>query len=370
MTNFLFITTSRADYGILSCLIKIFQKNNENYGILVTGTHLSQKYGYSLASIQSDNVNIVDVIDIGSGKIEIYDEIQNIYKFLPSSLEKIQPKVIIILGDRYEMIPVAHIANLMHIPIIHFHGGEITHGAFDESFRHSLTKLSHMHFTSHLEYKERVIQLGENPINVYNYGSLSVNDIVSTYATLKLSKQKYLSRKNIIIIYHPVTNEEDDFSIIDLVFLMQSLSNKTLYFFTPNNDPGRDEIYDDLKSIKNLELVDNLTRSEYLTLLSNAYFIIGNSSSGIIEAPAFRVPTINIGNRQSGRLTSASIINCANIREIADAIEIISSSNFIAKVISMEIPYYKVNGNYKIYLEIKNNFPKSTKKYFYDGVIK
>jgi len=361
----LFITTTRADYGILSNLIKIFHHNNEVFKILVSGTHLNEEYGLSLSEIKMDYSSYLLTVDILSGKVPLWDEIKNIYNEFPQILKELNPKKVIVLGDRYEIFHITSICLFLNIPIVHFHGGELSEGAIDDILRHSITKMSNLHFVSSNVHKLRVMQLGEDENSVFNFGSMSVNNIVDNFSNSNLTLEEYYNRDKIIVIYHPTTKSDMYINIFELIMKIKKTSDKKVLVFTPNNDPGRDLIYSQINQLEDVTIIKNLNYSQYLNILSSAYCIVGNSSSGIIEAPALRVPTINIGERQKNRTQLRSIINCKNIDEIKDALDIIGSSEFANEIINMTIPLYVKDGNYKIYDTLKK-FEFTLQKKFWD----
>lgn len=364
MPGTIFITTTRADFGILNHLISIYHYHNKDYGIIASGIHLNKEYGYSYNEIIRHNYRNVRAINVNSGSIDIFSEIENVYHKFPKVLRELKPEKVVVLGDRYEIFSIVNICLLLNIPVVHFHGGELTEGAFDDNLRHCITKMSRLHFTISLEYMNRIIQMGENPDTVYCFGSLSVNYLYEKYGNSSLSKKEYLERKNIIVILHPETKTKRNFNIVEIIERIIKSVNKKIFVFLPNNDPGREIIYNQIKSLKNVNIVENMPYEDYIDLLSKSYFIIGNSSSGLIEAPVLKVPTINIGKRQKGRIETKSIINVAN-ENIESAIMKINNESFINSILTMKVPFYFPNGNELIFNTIESfNFKKNYS--FYD----
>ena len=316
------ITTCRADYYLLRPLLQQINKSKKLKGCLVaTGSHISKKHGYTIKSIKKDfkSVKVVKLKNKSENNTVnsmVGEGIKNFGKFI----KKNNPDAIMILGDRYEALSASVASIFFKVPIIHLHGGELTAGAIDENIRHAISKFSSYHFVSNEKYRRRVIQLGENPKNVFSVGSIGVENI---------SKYKFLSKKelekkfnfkfckrNFIITYHPETYNKN-LGITSFKNLLTALKDKkdTFYLFTrPNTDEGNEAINQEIKKFvkiyKNSKYILSLGQANYFSILKYCDGVLGNSSSGIIEAPSLRCPTINIGNRQLGRVMSKSVINC------------------------------------------------------------
>lgn len=369
------ITSTRAEYGIMSNLIeKISLDENLQLQLIVTGTHLSKKFGLTYKEITAP---ITKKIDIKPEKEPAQTMALAIEKF-SKGFKKLKPDLILILGDRYEIMAVAIAAMLNNIPIAHLHGGEATFGAIDEAIRHSITKMSHIHFASCEEYRKRIIQLGENPDNVFNVGALSVENIEKVKLLNKEDLEKNLNfkfaEKNLLVTFHPVTLENStsyqQFS--ELLSALSELQNTNIIFTKPNSDSGNQEI---------VKLIDNYVKSHSNTIAFNSlgllrYFsamqfidaVVGNSSSGIMEAPSFKIGTINIGDRQKGRIQAKSIINCESKKQdILEAICKLYSKDFQMELSKVENIYKKDSTSDKI-LEILKGYDLKNilKKSFYD----
>lgn len=322
--KFCIVTSSRADYGILSNFLKILS-HKHNVKLIVTGTHLSKKFGYTMKEIKKDNINIYKVVNIipkGDGEHDISKSISKAIIKFSEIFKAINIDTLILLGDRYEIFAAAVAASINRLKIAHIHGGETTSNALDESFRHSITIMSHIHFVAAKKYHDRVVQLGKNKKNVHFVGSLSVANIKK----ISFKKLNYLSKKfkinknkiNIFLIYHPETlNENYGIDGLNNIFKnLKNIKNCEIYS-TLNNADTKHTVFRNLlkkfnKENKNFNLYNSLNYYEYLYILKKCKFIIGNSSSGIIEAPSIGIPTINVGDRQHGRLRAKSIIDTKN----------------------------------------------------------
>lgn len=322
MKNICIVTSSRADYGLLKPLMLSLENSKLiKLSIFVTGTHLSKKYGKTLNEIISDGFKIDKKIKLPITN----DSAENITKCLGHVINQFgklfnnhSPDAVLILGDRYEILGVACAATLNRIPIIHVHGGEKTLGAYDDAFRHAISKMSVLHFVSNLIYKKRLIQLGENKKKIHVVGALGIENIKYIKRYSKKNLIKYLkinfANKNLLITFHPVTLEKNKASdnINQILLALDTLKDTNLFFTMSNSDNESDIINIKIKSFvkknKNAFFFKSLGLKKYISLLSFVDAIIGNSSSGIIEAPFLKIPTLNIGNRQKGRLTSKSII--------------------------------------------------------------
>ena len=377
------ITGSRSEYGLLYLLLKAIQNHNSlKLSLVVTGSHLSLEYGNTYKEIEKDGFKI-------DAKVKILGKKDNSFSVSKSSAAgvigfskaymKIKPDLIIILGDRYEMLAAASAALYSNIAIAHIHGGESTEGAIDEAIRHSITKMSWFHFTATKKYRNRVIQLGESPSRVFNVGGLGVDAISKT----KLYSKKYLEKKfsiefkkfNLLVTLHPVTLEERT-SIIYITQLLNALKkfkNLNIFFTMPNADKDNKIITQRIekfvsKNTKNSFLFKSLGLKNYYSFLNNVDAVIVNSSSGIIEAPSFKIATINIGDRQKGRIFAKSILNCKPTEnEIYNTIKKINTISFKKKLKRTINPYKNGDSVKKIMQIISNKkIPDILKKKFYD----
>lgn len=336
MKNICVVTGTRAEYHLLFPLLKRLKTDPELKLILaVTGAHLKADYGNTYKDIEKDGFTIDVKIDI----LQSEDKIHDINTAMSKAIEgfdvffsRQKTDIVVLLGDRYELLSVAIVAMNYQIPIAHIHGGETTEGAIDECIRHAITKMSYLHFTSCEEYRNRVIQLGENPNRVFNVGGLGVENIKNvkpmTLPELEKSLNFSLKGKFAVVTFHPVTLEIDtaqnDF--LKVLQALEQIDDLKVIFTKANADAGGLGINSliDVYVKKNPAqciAVYNLGLVRYLTALKYAAIVIGNSSSGILETPSFGVPTINIGDRQKGRIQAKNIINCqTETAAIAEAI--------------------------------------------------
>lgn len=335
------VTATRAEYGLLSPVIKeIRKKEDTNFKVdlIVTGTHLSESYGMTINEI-SDRVDYRVSVPVESGtELDIArNQSEALIKFTELFMNE-RYNAVIILGDRYEMLAVAVAAGNTRTPIFHLCGGDTTEGAMDEWIRHSITKMSYLHFVTNEDSRKRVIQLGEAPGRVFNYGSTSIDNILNV---ANMSKSEALESVGLgvcnyaLCTYHPVTIERDgvEYQINGFINAIKTLPNIEFIVTKSNADQGGariNELLDEAeKEEVNLHVFSSLGIRRYLSLMKYAEFVLGNSSSGIIEAPAFHVPTVNIGDRQRGRLQSDSIVNCAEDEaSISDAINKVLEEDF------------------------------------------
>lgn len=378
-----FFTGTRAEYGLLKYLMKqISDSDDFVFQLIVTGSHLSKKHGYTVKEIIEDGFKIDSKIDINLNNDSDISICKSIGKLIPNisdAFSKLQPDLIFLLGDRYELMGACLSATIFRIPIAHIHGGEKTVGAFDDCIRHAITKLSHIHFVANDVYRKRVIQLGENQKYVFNVGGLGVDAIHKTKLLSKESLERILGlkfmKKNLIITYHPLTLADKEDSIKEITELLKALSllEDTLQIFTmPNADPGNDFIFKVIKKyVKNNKFAysfSSLGQLNYYSCLRQIDALVGNSSSGILEAPSFNIGTINIGDRQKGRLEAKSVISIeANAKLIKRSIDKLYSKEF-SKILKNNLnPYGNGQSSKKIIQIIKNiNFDNVLKKNFYD----
>lgn len=377
------ITGSRSEYGLLYYLLKALklQKNIELL-IVVTGSHLSKKYGSTYKNIEQDGFQINYKIKI-LGKRDDADSISKSTALGLLSFSKVfktsKPDLIIILGDRYEMLAASIAALYSNVHIAHIHGGEVTEGSIDDSIRHSITKMSSIHFTANKKYRDRVIQLGEHPSRVFNVGGLGVDAIKKTkiYSKSELEKKfKFKFKKNnLLITFHPVTVEKRSSPVYinELLKSLNKLKNTNLFFTMPNADKDNLLIVKKIrefqaKNLRNVFFYKSLGIKNYYSFLTYIDGVLGNSSSGIIEAPSFKIGTINIGDRQKGRLFASSIISCKPRKEEIDkAIKKLYSKSFQDKLKTTVNPYENKDTVKKIVNIInKYKIPKNTNKFFYD----
>ena len=375
MKKIVAITGSRADYGILKpILIKINESPTLKLQIVATNAHLSEKYGKTIKNIEADGLKVqyqVDNIsDIScpnsmaksSGKATI---------LLADIFLESKPDIVLLLGDRYETHAAASAALLMNIPIAHIHGGEISEGSIDEQLRHSITKMSHMHFCSTEIYRERIIQMGENPKNVYSVGAPGIDDIFENILNSEQLSELLdwdFVNEFVVFLYHPETLINSNLER-DLIKIEKSLLDSGLrIFFIESNADFRGTIISDWinkfcsKDKINYKVAKNLDRNVYLSLLSRAKMLIGNSSSGIIEAASYRLPVVNIGVRQTGREKNPNVIDC-KIQNLDKAIEVASSKSFKNSLKNLRNIYGNGNAAQKIVEILEKNTPGLIKQF-------
>jgi len=378
----LIVTGSRSEYDLLKPLILEFKQNkNFKTKVVVTGSHLSKKYGYTYKKILKDKIKIDKKINLNiksDNKIDLIKHFAIGLKKFYSHLKYIRPDLVIVLGDRYEIFSFVVSCYILNIPVAHIHGGELTQGSIDEGFRHSITKMSQLHLVSHQEYKKRVIQMGENPKNVFCIGSLGVQNIVNT----KILKKKQLEKKininlagNILMVsYHPETILQNSTTsqFKELLQAIKYFKNIKFIFTSPNADPGNNKIITMIKKFvkknANAFYIPSFGQSLFFSCINYSDGMIGNSSSGIIEVPAFRKGTINIGKRQGGRIKSTSIIDtsCAR-KKIILSIKKLYSKKFQKKLKTINNPFYKKNTTKTIVSVVKKKLTREinvNKKFF------
>ena len=379
------MTGTRAEYGLLKPLMQEINKDNDlELYLIVSGMHLSPEFGMTYKEIEEDGFEINAKVEmllssdspagisksIGLGVIGFADEFQR------ADLD-----MLILLGDRYEALSAAICAMVMRIPIAHLHGGELTEGAIDEGIRHSITKMSYLHFTSTEQYRNRVIQLGENPERVFYVGALGVENIkkinLMTKEELERSIHFEIDENTVIVTYHPVTLENNtvEEQFLNLLKVLDR-NPKIRMIFTKANADTNGRIVNELidkYAAQNSERACafmSLGQKRYLSALKYCRIVIGNSSSGIIEAPSFGKPIINIGDRQKGRICADSVINCGYTQqEIQQAMETALTKEFENKASNCRNPYEKENTAANIISVIKDyllNDKIKLKKGFYD----
>ncbi|MCI8798380.1 MAG: UDP-N-acetylglucosamine 2-epimerase (hydrolyzing) [Lachnospiraceae bacterium] len=376
------VTATRAEYGLLSPVIKELRKyegSELRVDLIVTGTHLSDSYGMTVEEID-DRIDQRILISVKSrSEMDVSaNQAECLMKFTKLFLEE-KYNAVLLLGDRYEMLAIAIAAGNTRTPVFHLCGGDTTEGALDEWIRHSITKISYLHFVTNEESMKRVIQLGEDPARVFNYGSTSVDNIM---CIADMSKAEVLSSvglgdcKYALCTYHPVTMEDGKVNDQIEHFLNALLVFPDILFIVTksNADYGGAQINEMLdkanRQIDNLQVFTSLGTRRYLSLMKHAEFVLGNSSSGIIETPMFRVPTVNVGDRQRGRLQAENIINCGTTTdEIVKAINEALGDEHKAICQSTVNPYgdgHTAEKTAKKTVEVVLNWGIDLKKKFYD----
>lgn len=375
------VTGSRAEYGILRGLMKAIKDDPElTLQVVATNQHLSKRQGETYAEIERDGFTIDYKVFMADD--EAPDNANTTAKAVgrgvsgfADAFDALKPDLLLILGDRYEMLAVASTALIYKIPIAHLHGGEITEGAFDDAIRHAITKMSHLHFTSTEAYRNRVIQLGEQPDRVFNVGALGVENVMKndfmSKEEIEQALEFQMTDKCFLCTYHPVTLS-DMSSETQVLNLLEALNDYMDYhiIFTYSNSDTHSQII--IKRIQ--EYVDrnqgrcmfipSLGQRRYFSVLKYVTAVLGNSSSGIIEVPSFGIPTLDIGDRQKGRIAAESVIHCDYSTE--------SIKEGLAKVVAgkgkeVDNPYYK-EGTCDAILRIIKTYPLKNiiQKHFYD----
>lgn len=378
------VTATRAEYGLLKPLIKkINEDPDTELNLIVTGTHLLEEFGNTIKYIEEDGFPIIKKIPVEictDNSISISQTMGRYFLAFSGVFEKLQLDFLIVLGDRYELIPICCCATNAKIPIAHISGGEVTEGAIDDAVRHCVTKLSYLHFPACEIYRRRIIQLGESPDRVFDVGDPGVENI----KTMEMISEEILRKKIEIdsdipyfsVVFHPVTLDDikPEKQIQELLNAIEKFDNIMFIVMKANADAGGIVINQYLQQYAdthtNCKLFSSLRIEEYLALQKYSLGLIGNSSSGIVETPCFGIPTINIGDRQKGRLMADSIINCEIEKDaICDAIKMAMSDEFRKKAKKTINPYGSGNTSYEILKIIKEficNNSINLKKEFYD----
>lgn len=376
------ITGTRAEYGLLKPLIKSIHFDTDfELQLVVTGMHLSHEFGYTIKEIENDGLPIVKKIECllsSDSSVGISKSIALGVSGFADALVDLQPDLMILLGDRTEVLAAAIAATSANLPIAHIHGGETTEGAYDEGIRHAITKFSHLHFTSTESYKKRVIQLGENPRTVYNVGAIGLDSIktIDLYERHEFEKSigKKLKKNNVLITYHPVTLEKENpkYTFNNILNTLDELNDTLLIFTHANSDKnGRiinNMIEEYVQSNKEKAIsFKSLGQLRYLSALKYVDAIIGNSSSGIIEVPYYSIPTINIGDRQKGRVAPFSVLQTGNsFAEIKIALDKSLSKQFRSNILNQKQIYGSGNTTQKITTILKEINSIDLKKKFYN----
>ena len=374
------VTGTRAEYGLLYWLMKKVKEDKDlELQIIATGMHLSPEFGLTYKVIEKDGFTINEKVEmlmssdtavgitksIGLGVISFAD-----------AFNRLKPDLLVVLGDRYEILAAVQAALIARIPAAHIGGGDITEGVYDEAIRHSITKMSHLHFVTHSLAAKRVKQMGENPDYIFNVGSPGIDQI----KRIKLLNREQLEadlefkfrEKNLLVTFHPVTlvTEPSDKQFQELLNTLDELGDETGIIFTkPNSDSdGRilSKMIDEyVNSRPNAKAYTSLGQLKYLSIIANVDVVVGNSSSGIYEVPSFKIPTVNIGDRQKGRLQAKSVINCRPVkREIVEAVKkslFLDCSNVVN-------PYGDGSSSEKILYKLKqiNDYKELLIKHFFE----
>ncbi len=382
MRKICIITGTRAEYGLLYWLMKEIDADKDlDLQIVVTGMHLSPEFGNTYQQIEKDGFIInkkVDISLVSDSEVGISKSMGIGMIGFSDVFHYLSPDIIMVLGDRFEVFSAVSVAMIAKIPVAHLHGGEATEGLIDEPIRHSITKMSHLHFTAAKEYKNRVIQLGEQPNRVFNVGGLGIDNInklkLLSRSNFEKSINFSLGKKNILVTFHSVTLESStaEMQFKELLNCIDGLKNTKIIFTKANCDTdGRiiNSMIDDyVDNHHNTIAFTSMGQLNYLSALQFVDAVVGNSSSGLHEAPSFRIGTIDIGDRQKGRIKADSVISCEPVKEsICIAFENLYSEEFQHIVNNVENPYGKGGASRKIIRVIKGaNLNNIVKKSFYD----
>ncbi|MCQ9084854.1 UDP-N-acetylglucosamine 2-epimerase [Vibrio harveyi] len=374
-------TGTRAEYGLLFWLLKDIQSDPDlTLQLLVSGMHLSPEFGETYKQIEKDGFSIDEKIEILLSSDSAVGTAKSMglgVLGFADALSRLAPDVLVILGDRFEALAAAQTAMILRIPIVHLHGGEITEGAYDDAIRHAITKLSYLHGTSTEEYRQRVIQLGESPERVKNIGAIGLDHLkrASFMDAQELSESLNFSidKPYFLVTYHPVTlgEEAPEESFQALLDALDTFPDHQVILTYPNADDGGRRIIPMLEEYarsnpERVLAIPSLGQVRYLSAVKHAAAVIGNSSSGIIEVPAFDVPTVNIGSRQKGRLAAKSVLNAAATKEsISNAVSLAVSRKYTAENENIANPYGQGDSSKQVIEMIKGlQFERS--KAFYD----
>ncbi len=381
MKKIALITGTRAEYGIMRPLIeKLTADSKIDLSILVTGMHLSKAFGETYKEIERDGYEIaakIDILEDGDSKLATAKSTARAVELFAMYFEKNKYDIVVVLGDRFEIFAAVSAAAIMGQPVAHISGGDTTQGATDEFFRHCITKMSSVHFPTTDEFAQRVVQLGESPDTVYNVGNMAVENTVKLekidIKTLSDFVSFRLEEPFFMVTFHPVTLEENT-AVMQVKELLEALSQYKDYgliITKANADSGGRAINEELeKFAKNREktaLFASMGVQRYLSAMSYATMVIGNSSSGLCETPSFKIPTINIGDRQKGRIMAKSVI-CAepNKEDIVRAIDKGLSPEFLKSIEDVVNPYGDGETSSKITKILKESEVPDIKKIFYD----
>ncbi|CAK7004494.1 MAG: GDP/UDP-N,N'-diacetylbacillosamine 2-epimerase (hydrolyzing) [Parabacteroides sp.] len=377
MRKICIVTGSRAEWGLLSSLATLIKEDDDlQLQIIATNMHLSERYGATYKEIESEGFTIDYYVPMDTGGDAAINTVYSMsvaMKGFAEAYDSLTPDMLVVLGDRYEILVAVTAALIFKIPVSHLHGGEITEGAFDDAIRHSITKMSHLHFTSTEEYRQRVIRMGEQPETVFNFGAIGVDNIKRVKLWDKKTTEDNLGgfkldNNTILVTYHPVTleNNTEEEQIRALLNALDEFPYLRIIFTMPNSDTNSYIIANLIKkwceqnNDRAIWFI-SLGYKRYLSILQYIHAVVGNSSSGIIEVPSFGIPTLDIGNRQKGRIFAKSVIHC-------DINNIISHLQLVLNIKRRKVvnPYEGNDTVRKIFNVIKVSRP-SIQKTFYDA---
>lgn len=375
------VTGTRAEYGLLYWLMKEIADKELQLQLIVTGMHLSPEFGLTYKEIEKEFKidKKIEMLLSSDTSIGISKSMGLAQISFAEAYEELKPDIVVVLGDRYEIFSATSAAMIAKIPVAHLHGGETTEGAFDELIRHSITKMSHLHFTATDEYKNRVIQLGEHPSRVFDVGGMGIENIkrlkLLTKDEFEESIEFKLNKKNILVTFHPATldNSTAKEQFQELLDAIDNLEDTNIIFTKANSDTdGRviNQMIDEYVSKNSHKSIGftSLGQLRYLSALQFVDVVVGNSSSGLTEAPSFKIGTINIGDRQKGRIKAESVIDCKSDKvSILEAFDKLYSVEFQNSLSNIKNPYGDGCASQKIVEVLKNvNLGNILKKSFYD----
>lgn len=382
MRKICIVTGSRAEWGLLSGLARMIADDKDfELQIIATNMHLSPEFGLTYKEIEQQGFKINRRVEMLLSSDTANATVKSVGLAtigFADAYEELEPDLLLVLGDRYEMLAAVTAALFYKIPVAHLHGGEITEGAYDDAIRHAITKMSHLHFTSTEAYRTRVIQLGEEPERVFNVGAIGIDNI----RHLKLLSQEELEKglnfsfdtNTVLVTYHPVTLDSVSVEkqVQNLLNVLAKRDDVKIIFTLPNSDTGGRVIIRMIEDFVNRHegrtvAYTSLGQLRYLSALQYVTAVVGNSSSGILEVPSFGKPTLNIGNRQKGRMAADSVVHCGiSEEEINEGLNKVLSASFIKQSCCSHNPYEKEGTVSKI-MEVLKNFPLSgiVQKTFY-----
>ncbi len=376
------VTGTRADYGLLRWLMDgIRMSPILNLQLVATGSHLVRDFGSTIDEIVSDGFCIdrkVEMLLADDSAVGVGKSMGLAMIGFADAFASLKPDLLVLLGDRYEILAAAAAATVAGIPIAHLHGGEVTEGVFDEAMRHAITKMSHLHFVAAEEYRNRVIQLGESPDRVFLVGGLGIDNILRLQLLDRPCLEESLGfkfgRRNLLVTFHPVTLDQcgGETQMEELLCALASLPETHLIFTMPNADTGGRSLFRRIEQFSskhpNTKVYRSLGQLRYLSCVAQVDAVVGNSSSGLTEVPSFKKATVNIGNRQAGRISAASVIHCEPEKEaILRAIGRVYSAEFQSYLKAAENPYGNGGASAAI-VEIieRQNLAALTSKKFHD----
>ncbi len=364
------VTGTRADYGLLRWVMQGIKDDPElTLQIIATGMHMSPEFGLTYQAIEQDGFQIdrkVEMLTSSDTPVGIAKSMGLGLIGFADAFNELRPDLIVVLGDRFEIFSAVSAALVARIPVAHLHGGETTEGAFDEALRHSITKMAHLHFVAAEVYRQRVIQLGEQPAQVFLVGGLGIDNIkrmqLLDRAELEASLDFKLGPKNLLITFHPVTLEADAVAnqMEELLAALSPLDDTQLIFTLPNADTDSRALIKQVELFvaqhTNARAYTSLGQLRYLSCIAHVDGVVGNSSSGLAEVPSLKKGTINVGDRQRGRLQAVSVINCEPSREsIAAALEQLYSAEFQASLSRVISPYGEGDASEKVVNILKSH---------------